>query len=107
MKMKSKPKRVITIDVKKWCRYVEHDESTGKYCAYGFGMAQDKNFWKAANKKASVGLHKEYFGYSPTYCKAISTFIADVNDGAKGPKRRELLKKLFKEAGYQLKFKNL
>lgn len=101
-----KTKKVVTIDVKKWCKKTYCDHSTGKYCALGFAV-------KSLNPQCS---NVDIVDLLVSDIDLINLDdvrneenegIATINDDYSGEKRRKKLKELFNKAGFQLKFKNL
>ena len=85
--------RVLEIPVKKWCRN-EYENEHGSRCAIGWYMHKNKELDKA---------HKTQL---PAIDGVDSYSIIEANDEIYGPKRRIELRKLFKNCGIKLVFKD-
>lgn len=91
MKFKVNPNRkTITIPVKKWCRHNFENEN-GNCCALGW-----------AGKQLYDNSNAVFNRYTPLL--AFRNQIINANDHLWGKERRTELRKLFKAAGYKLRF---
>lgn len=81
--------KTIEINTKRWTRLIYHDESTGKRCAIGFLHEQ---FGVAAERELPDTVWEQ---------------IMFANDNLTGKSRRLMLRELFRQAGYKVRFTNV
>ena len=102
--------KTVVIDVKKWGRD-EYFTPNGKCCAIGFAY---KAFDPTVNVKTDVEDLVQLETKNPELNALVhqcdsktGRTITKVNDSLYGKERRDILKKMFKNAGLRLIFKNL
>ncbi len=101
--MKKQNKKTVVIHTKKWCRY-DLCNKHGSCCALGFAGKQlygdPMHFDTASSFLSVVSVKVENDGLYDVYD------VTKANDWLYGPKRRKVLRELFKKVGYKLIFKD-